>query len=67
MPIADALFLSAVVLAFVIFAVLLAWGDYQTHNLRGPASGPARKVSAQQKPENAGIAAGGRVKEGANS
>jgi len=33
MPVTDALFLSAVVVAFVFFGVVLAWGEYQTRHL----------------------------------
>ena len=33
MPISDLVVVSAVVIAFVVFAAVLAWGDYQTRNL----------------------------------
>ena len=32
MPLMDALILTAICIAFVGFALLLAWGDYKTRN-----------------------------------
>jgi hypothetical protein len=37
MPTVDLVILSGIVVAFVAFALVLAWGDYQTRNL------PARR------------------------
>ncbi len=34
MPLTDALFVAVICLAFIGFAVVLAWGDYQTMGLR---------------------------------
>ncbi len=36
MPVIDALIISAIVVMFVVFGVVLAWGEYQTRNLRRP-------------------------------
>jgi hypothetical protein len=36
MPTTDALIISAIVLMFIIFGVVLAWGEYQTRNLQRP-------------------------------
>ena len=33
MPITDMLIVSAIITAFTIFAVTLAWGDYQTREI----------------------------------
>jgi multisubunit Na+/H+ antiporter MnhC subunit len=33
MPMSNALFLVAVVVAFCIFGAVLAWGDYQTKHI----------------------------------
>ena len=33
MPITDIIIVSAITLAFVAFAVVLAWGDHQTHEI----------------------------------
>ena len=34
MPTTDALIISAIILAFIVFGAVLAWADYQTRNLR---------------------------------
>ena len=34
MSITDAFILTAIVAAFVAFGVVLAWGEYQTRNIR---------------------------------
>ena len=67
MPITDALFLSAVIFAFILFAILLAWGDYQTRNLRRTAPSSVQKVSTQPKLQSTGIAAGVKTKETINN
>ena len=36
MPFTDALIVTAIVLAFVVFGAVLAWGEYQTRNLPRP-------------------------------
>ena len=45
--------LSAIVAAFVLFAVVLAWGDYQTrdivHPIRGQASAPSDTDAGVQR------------------
>ena len=51
MPITDVLIVTAVVLAFVIFAVVLAWGEYQTRHIAKPAKQVGR---AGEKPANVG-------------
>jgi hypothetical protein len=33
MPLTDIIIVSAVTLAFVVFAVVLAWGDHQTREI----------------------------------
>lgn len=40
MPIIDIVFLAAVIAAFTLFGVVLAWGDYQTRKPSG--QGPAK-------------------------
>ncbi len=47
MPIANMLILTGIVLAFVFFAGLLAWGDYQTR-LVGRAAGQTAGQAAGQ-------------------
>jgi hypothetical protein len=34
MPIHDALIIAGIVFAFIAFAIILAWGDYQTRSTR---------------------------------
>jgi len=51
MPITDALIVTAVVPAFVIFAVVLAWGEYQTRHIAKPAKQVGR---ASEKLANVG-------------
>ncbi|MGA2815095.1 MAG: hypothetical protein ABSE67_02140 [Xanthobacteraceae bacterium] len=36
MPIIDALIISGIVLMFIVFGAVLAWGEYQTRNLQRP-------------------------------
>ena len=33
MPITDIVILALIIFSFVAFAVVLAWGDYQTHDI----------------------------------
>ena len=35
-PSTDAIIVAAIVAAFIIFAVVLAWGEYQTRHLSRP-------------------------------
>jgi len=50
MPVTDAIILSVIVTAFVAFALLLAWGDYQTRNIRPIVRPAARKVDNDRAP-----------------
>ena len=46
MPITDAVIVAAIVAALIVFAVVLAWGEYQTRHLSRPltqAAAPATK------------------------
>lgn len=36
MPITDAIIVAAIVAAFIVFAIVLAWGEYQTRHLSRP-------------------------------
>jgi hypothetical protein len=50
MPIANMLILTGIVLAFVFFAGLLAWGDYQTRlvgRAAGQTAGQTARATAQ--------------------
>ena len=46
--------LSAIIVAFVLFAAVLAWGDYQTRDITHPAR-PAKE--RQRQATQAGVAA----------
>jgi hypothetical protein len=56
MPLTDALIVSGIVAAFVIFAIVLAWAEHQTRNLAKPAArqfgdpGKPHVVTTQAKP-----------------
>lgn len=39
MPADVAIVVTGIVLAFLIFAAALAWGDYYTRGIRGPQPG----------------------------
>lgn len=39
MPADIAIIVAAIVLAFLVFAGALAWGDYYTRGIRGPQAG----------------------------
>ncbi|MFY9895773.1 MAG: hypothetical protein WAK63_16775 [Xanthobacteraceae bacterium] len=60
MPITDAVIVAAIVAAFIVFAVVLAWGEYQTRHLSRPlaqAAAPATKagpIETAQAPAAAG-------------
>jgi len=49
MPLTSVLILSAIVLAFVVFAVVLAWGEHQTRHWR--QSDQAVPENEPKKPE----------------
>jgi hypothetical protein len=53
MPITDAFTIAAIVAAFVIFGVVLAWAEYQTRNLPRPVA--RRDAPADKKNEPATI------------
>ncbi len=36
MPVTNAIIVAAIVAAFIVFAIVLAWGDYQTRHLSQP-------------------------------
>jgi hypothetical protein len=41
--------LSAIVMAFLLFAVVLAWGEYQTRNIAKAAAKNEQSAFRQQK------------------
>ena len=47
MPITDAIIVAAIVAAFIVFAVVLAWGEYQTRHLSRPL---AQEAAPATKP-----------------
>ena len=51
MPLSNILILCAIVFAFLIFATVLAWGDFYSHG----ASGKSDKQSKSQPAEKNGI------------
>jgi len=57
MSVVAILCLSAIVGAFVLFAAVLAWGDYQTRNITHPTGGenraPRRAVVGFTAPKEA--------------
>lgn len=59
MPISDLLIVSVITLAFVAFAVVLAWGDHQTRDiarasreraLKGARAAPLKPKTAAENP-----------------
>jgi hypothetical protein len=46
MPITDALILAAIVLAFAVFGIVLAWAEYQTRRLDVPRTAQSGGDSA---------------------
>jgi len=50
MPFTDVVILSAIVDAFVVYALVLAWGDYQTRNIRPIVLPGAPKTRDDRKP-----------------
>jgi hypothetical protein len=36
MPITDAIIVAAIIFAFIVFGIVLAWGEYQTRHLSRP-------------------------------
>jgi hypothetical protein len=71
MPIANMLILTGIVLAFVFFAAILAWGDYQTRLVNRDLGQEARasaqirslKQAAQDVGRRAPATAGGATQE----
>jgi len=53
MSIVGIVCLSAIIVAFVLFAAVLAWGDYQTRHI----THPIRKEQQRQGAPGAGFAA----------
>ncbi|MDR3420638.1 MAG: hypothetical protein P4L80_05245 [Xanthobacteraceae bacterium] len=59
MPATDAVIIAAIVAAFIVFGAVLAWGDYQTRNLRRPArqgaetAGKTPEATRVIQPQNA--------------
>lgn len=48
MPVFDAVIVTAIVVAFVIFAIVLAWADYQTRDLPRTTSATAKSGALKQ-------------------
>ena len=46
MPVSTVIIVTAIIAAFVIFAVVLAWGDHQTRNLPKIANTPLKAPPA---------------------
>jgi hypothetical protein len=46
MPIANMVILAGIVLAFIVFAAILAWGDYQSR-LAGRDAGQQTRLAGQ--------------------
>lgn len=50
MPLSDIIMLTAIVGAFLLFGVVLAWGEYQTRNFKRPdAESNAREQKQEMK------------------
>jgi len=49
MPVTDVIILTAITTAFVGYGLILAWGDYQTRNIR-PITRPAPKTHDGRAP-----------------
>jgi len=69
MPITTVIILSAIVAAFVLFGVVLAWGEMQTRHLgrdqqrarkTAQAADSVRVIQAKAQDAGAGIASRGR-------
>ncbi len=50
MSITDAFILTAIVAAFVAFGVVLAWGEYQTRNIRPIVRPSVAKTDSNRSP-----------------
>jgi multisubunit Na+/H+ antiporter MnhC subunit len=50
MPMTDALILTAIVAAFVVFGLVLAWVDYQTRNIRPIIRPSVTKIDHSRSP-----------------
>ncbi len=55
MPITDIIVVSVITLAFVVFAAVLAWGDYQTSEIASASRAHALSGGATAS-QNAGAA-----------
>jgi hypothetical protein len=61
MPITDIVIVSVIFCAFVVFAVALAWGDYQTREIaRASRQRALTGAGVAALKQNAGIAGVGR-------
>ncbi len=50
MPVTDAAVLTAIVAAFVAFGVVLAWGEYQTRNIRPVIRPSVANIDSNRSP-----------------
>jgi len=50
MPITDTIIIAAIVIAFAIFGIVLAWAEYQTRNLPAGSRENANSGKAQSQP-----------------
>lgn len=48
MPLSDIIMLTAIVGAFCLFGVVLAWGEYQTRNFKRPNAEPSAEPQKQE-------------------
>jgi len=48
MPLSDIIMLTAIVGAFLLFGVVLAWGEYQTRNFKRPGAEPHAEALKQE-------------------
>ena len=48
MPLSDIIMLTAIVCAFCLFGVVLAWGEYQTRNFKRPNAEPNAELQKQE-------------------
>lgn len=62
MPLTDAIIVTAIVAAFIVFGMVLAWGEYQTRHLGRPAralgASEAKKTIEAVQPPTSAAAAG---------
>jgi hypothetical protein len=55
MPVTDVVILSAIVAAFAVFALILAWAEYQTRHIRPIVRPAAAKADNDPSPTNASV------------